>query len=235
MITQFERDGYLIFPSAIPADTVANLRSEADRVRASALIGMRLSRTVDPRVTWWRLEDAAPYLLKIKPILNVAPAAAAFATSTWVTERMAELLGGVPILMEDKFMYKQRLTDDIDWIDLPVLGEEVRKHTDAAYFTQRGYGRVLTAAVCLDECTAASGALKVWPGSHRRDIQMVPTDNQGPVVPDDQAPDDNAVLLEAAPGSVLVWDSRLVHASDPNTSDQPRRLLVLGFTAGSPS
>jgi Phytanoyl-CoA dioxygenase (PhyH) len=235
MTSQFERDGYIIFPSAIDADTVDKLRSEADRVCAATLIGMRLARTIDPRVTWWRLKDGHPYLLKIKPILNVAPAAAEIATGAWMTSRLGDLLGGAPILMEDKFMYKQRLNDDIDWVDLPVLGEEVCKHTDGAYFTRRGYGRVLTAAICLDECTAAGGALKVWPGSHGRDIQMVPTDNQGPVVPDDQAPDSDAVLLEAAAGSVLVWDSRLVHASDPNISDRPRRLLVFGFTAGGPS
>jgi len=235
MTSQFERDGYIIFPSPIDADTVDKLRSEADRVRAATLVGMRMSRTVDPRVTWWRLADGSPYLLKIKPILNVAPAAAAVANGLWLTSRLGELLGGPPILMEDKFMYKQRLDDDIDWVDLPVLGEEVRKHTDAAYFTQRGYGRVLTVAICLDECTADSGALKVWPDSHHRDIQMVPTDNQGPVVPDELAPDSDGVLLEAAVGSVLIWDSRLVHASDPNTSDRPRRLLVFGFTAGRPS
>jgi ectoine hydroxylase-related dioxygenase (phytanoyl-CoA dioxygenase family) len=80
----------------------------------------------------------------------------------------------------------------------------------------------------------ASGALKVWPGSHRRNIDMVSTASQGPVVPDDQASDADAVLLEAAAGSVLVWESSLVHASDPNHSDLPRRLLVLGFTAGAP-
>jgi ectoine hydroxylase-related dioxygenase (phytanoyl-CoA dioxygenase family) len=144
-------------------------------------------------------------------------------------------MGGPAELMEDKFMYKQELgTEAADWATLPVLGEEVRKHTDAAYFAARGYGRVLTVAVCLDDCTPESGALRVWRGTHRRDIAMLSTDTQGPVVPDDEAPDTDAVLLAADAGTVLAWDAALVHASGPNISGHPRRLLVLGYTAVSP-
>jgi ectoine hydroxylase-related dioxygenase (phytanoyl-CoA dioxygenase family) len=55
------------------------------------------------------------------------------------------------------------------------------------------------------------------------------TERQGPVVPDEQAPDSAAVTLVAAAGTVLIWDANLVHASGPNLSDEPRRLLVLGY------
>ena len=67
--------------------------------------------------------------------------------------------------MEDKVTYKPPLDQDASWAGLPELGEEVRKHTDAAYYATRGYPRVLTVAVCLDPCTERAGALRVWPGS----------------------------------------------------------------------
>ena len=114
---------------------------------------------------------------------------------------------------------------------MPVLGEEVRKHSDATYFAARGFSRVLTVAVCLDDCPAEAGALRVWPGTHRRPVEYVPTADQGPVVPDESAPDDEAVTLTAEAGTVLAWDAALVHASEANLTDKPRRLLVLGYTA----
>lgn len=231
---RFESDGFLVVPDMVDAAELEHLRSDADSVfehRAQAMVAVRRA---DDRVTWWRLPSGRPYVLKIKPVLDIAPAAHALAHGHRLTNLAAALLGGPPELMEDKFMYKQELTTEAaEWATLPVLGEEVRKHTDAAYFAARGYGRVLTVAICLDDCTPESGALRVWPGTHRRDIAMVPTDTQGPVVPDDAASDKDAVLLAADAGTVLAWDAALVHASGPNTSGHPRRLLVLGYTATS--
>jgi hypothetical protein len=206
------------------------LRVEADAVLDQLLAQMEIAKTTDPRVTWWRLETGRAYVLKVKPVLDLAPAAAGVAAGPSLCSLVTELLGGRPQLMEDKFMYKHAVDVRANWATLPVLGEEVRKHTDAAYFAARGFGRVLTVAVCLDDCTEAAGALRVWPGTHRHALEHIPTANQGPVVPDHIAPDHAAVLVETTAGSVTVWDSALVHASGPNTTGRPRRLLVLGYS-----
>ena len=230
-LDRFAEEGYIVLPGLIPANTIELLRIDADTALNQILAQMGTAKTADPRVTWWRLESGRVYVLKIKPVLELAPVAAGVATNVEVRDMVAELLAGPPLLMEDKFMYKQEVEVGAPWAALPVLGEEVRKHTDAAYFAARGYGRVLTVAVCLDDCTAAAGALRVWPGTHRQAIEHVPTAHQGPVVPDHMAPDHAGITLEASAGSVLIWDSALVHASGPNTTGQPRRLLVLGYTA----
>jgi len=231
MIRGFEELGYAVFASPFAPAVIENIRREADGIRDNLIEQMAAVQTLEPRVTWWRLDDGALYLLKIKPVLDLAPASAALAHGFWARATIGELLGGTPQLMEDKFMYKQRVAPAVDWADLPVLGEEVCKHTDAAYFQARGFDRVVTVAVCLDDCTAESGALKVWPGTHRRSVSMTQTHRQGPVVADEDAPDEDGVVLTASAGSVLVWDSALVHASGPNMSGSPRRLLVLGYTA----
>jgi ectoine hydroxylase len=171
-------------------------------------------------------------VLKVKPAADLVPSVAALALSPQLTGVAAELLTATPRLMEDKIMYKQSVDVSADWANLPTLGEEVCKHTDAAYFSARGYPRVLTVAVCLDECTEAAGALRVWPGTHRRPVPVAPTEHQGPVAPDDAAPDADAVTLAADPGAVLMWDAALVHASGPNTSGRPRRLVVFGYAPG---
>ncbi|GIJ28853.1 hypothetical protein Vqi01_40150 [Micromonospora qiuiae] len=237
-IDHFATHGYLVLPDLVPAATIQKLRVEADDLLDQRLAQMIATRSADPRVTWWRLPDGKPYVLKVKPVVDLSPTAAALADDSRLCGVVTDLLGAPdPTLMDNKLMYKRTIDIAAGWATLPVLGEEVRKHTDAAYYAARGYPRVLTVAVCLDPCTAAAGALRIWPGSHRRTIEMVPTLNQGPVVPDQDAPDEAAVTLVAAPGTVLIWDAALVHASGPNTSGHPRRLLVLGYSptpAGGP-
>ncbi|WBB46824.1 phytanoyl-CoA dioxygenase family protein [Verrucosispora sp. WMMA2044] len=237
-IDRFATHGYLVLPDLLPAATIQELRVEADDLLDQRLAQMVATRCADPRVTWWRLPDGTPYVLKVKPVLDLSPTATAVADDTRLCGLVADLLGApAPTLMDNKLMYKRTVDIAAGWAALPVLGEEVRKHTDAAYYAAHGYPRVLTVAVCLDPCTEAAGALRVWPGSHRRTIEMVPTLHQGPVVPDQDAPDDVAVTLVAAPGTVLIWDAALVHASGSNTSGHSRRLLVLGYSptpAGRP-
>ncbi len=231
MNESFEELGYALFDNAFTPAVIEELRHDAERLRDELVQRMIADRALDLRVTWWGLDSGSPYLLKIKPVLATAPAAAALAADAWLTTTISGLLGSPVLLMEDKFMYKQRLDVDADWANLPQLGEEVCKHTDAAYFRARGYNRVITVAVCLDDCTAEAGALMVWPGTHRRSLTMVDTERQGPVVADEHAPDEDAVILTARTGSMLAWDSGLIHASGPNTSGNPRRLLVLGYTS----
>ncbi len=226
---RFAADGYLVLPGVVSEQGIESLRSEAENLLTALLAEMSATASDNPRVTWWRLDSGQPYVLKVKPVVDLSSAAAALASSPELTGVVGVLLGGPPELMEDKVMYKQTVAIAADWAALPVLGEEVRKHTDAAYFAARGYHRVLTVAVCLDECTPEAGALRVWPGTHRRPIQIVDTQRQGPVVPDEVAPDADSVTLTAAPGTLLIWDAALVHASGPNTSGLPRRLLILGY------
>jgi len=190
---RFAADGFLVLQDLIPAAVIEALRAEADTVLDDRLAGMAATRTPDPRVIWWCLPSGRLYVLKIKPVIDVCPTASAVADSDEIRAVVAELLGAAPRLMENKFMYKQVVDIAASWANLPVLGEEVCKHTDAAYFSARRHDRVLTVAICLDPCTERSGALRVWPGSHRRSIEIVATDHQGPVVTDNDAPDTAAV------------------------------------------
>jgi hypothetical protein len=229
VVDRFALDGYLVLPDLVPAADIEQLRADSVTLLDELLDLMAATETSDPRVTWWRLATGRCYVLKVKPVVDRVPSAAALADNGALTGLAGALLGAPARLMEDKIMYKQVIDTPARWAALPTLSEEVCKHTDTAYFAARGHQRVLTVAVCLDECTERAGALRVWPGTHRKAIDMLPTAHQGPVVPDRAAPDAEAVTLVASPGTVLAWDAGLVHASGPNTSGRPRRLLVLGY------
>ncbi|MEU9741087.1 phytanoyl-CoA dioxygenase family protein [Micromonospora chersina] len=228
---RFRQDGYLAIEGFLRRETLSQLRAAAD-LAFEQVIGHTLSlRSAHPRLTWWRLPDGRPYIFKIKPVVDLAPVFARMAASGEIELLASSMLAAKTTLMEDKVTYKAALADQAGWADLPVLGEDVRKHSDASYFAARGFGRVITVALCLDDCPAAAGALQVWPGSHRRPVRHELTPNQGPVVPDGDAPDHQAVTLEAPAGSLLAWDAALVHASGPNSTGRPRRLLVFGYSA----
>jgi hypothetical protein len=227
--------GYLVFPSAVPETVLARLHEEATRLAQRTVAAMEAARATDRTVTWWRLPTGGTYLFKIKPVLGGLPTARVLATGV-IADLVARLAGTPARLMEDKLVVKQRLPADAAWADLPVLPEGVRKHSDHSYFAARGHSHgVLSVALCLDDCPPPAGPVLVWPGTHRRRIPVVHTAHQGPVVADDAAPDGDAVALTAPAGSLLVWHSALVHASGPNTSGRPRRLLVLGYDPQAPA
>lgn len=226
----FQTAGYAVLPGMFPNAVVERLRTEASVLLRRLVTSMDATGEVDPRVTWWRLPTGEPYVFKVKPILDLAPTAQAVARDGQLLDIVGRLLGAPPALMENKITYKQRVTVERPWSSLRLLGEQVCKHFDAAYFHARGYRDPLaTVAVCLDDVPADSGPVRVWPGSHLQNLPHLPTPDHGPVVPDAYAPDEGSVPLVAAAGSVLMWDARLVHASGPNTTSSPRRLLVLGY------
>jgi hypothetical protein len=232
---RFQTDGYMILLGLVTDPVLARLRNEAASLLDRLIAGMDASGQADPRMTWWRLPSGEPYVFKVKPVFDLAPTAQQVGYAPELIATVTELLGGPPRLMEEKITYKQRISMTGDWPTLRLLGEEVHKHSDAAYFHARGFhDPIVTLAVCLDDAPAESGAVRVWPGSHRQRLPHILTRDHGPVVPDTAAPDEAGVTLAACAGSGLAWDARLVHASGPNTTGHPRRLLILGYARATP-
>src|SRR5436190_22026955 len=92
-VERFATDGYIVLPRLIPMSTVERLREDSQALLVNLLHRMVTITTPDPRVTWWRLDSRRPYVLKIKPVADLVPAAAALALSPQLTGVTAELLG----------------------------------------------------------------------------------------------------------------------------------------------
>jgi ectoine hydroxylase-related dioxygenase (phytanoyl-CoA dioxygenase family) len=67
--------------------------------------------------------------------------------------------------------------------------------------------------------TAANGATRIWPGSHRRQNE--------PLL--DPA---EAVAAEMEPGSALLFLGSTLHAGGANRTDQPRRGMIVSYSLG---
>ncbi len=96
-------------------------------------------------------------------------------------------------------------------------------HQDDGFFTmfpRPHIPLVVTAAIALDDFTAANGGTQVVPGSC--------------LWPTDRKPEENEVVRsEARAGSLLLWDGALLHGGGGNTTTgQSRRTLTFNYARG---
>lgn len=71
----------------------------------------------------------------------------------------------------------------------------------------------------LTEFTAANGATRIYPGTHKREI-------------DDLAQLDEPVAAEARPGDAICFLGSTLHGAGPNGTDRVRRGVVIGYSLG---
>jgi len=109
-------------------------------------------------------------------------------------------------------------------------------HQDATYWGLSS-DEVATAWVALSDAPVQSGAMKFWPGSHRRDqLPHVDTFHENNLLSRGQelavkVPEDEGVLVPLKAGEVSLHHVKLVHGSGPNDSADRRIGLALRYIA----
>jgi hypothetical protein len=112
---------------------------------------------------------------------------------------------------------------------LPGFGHQ-GLHSDFEHGKTRGRWQSLSAMWCVTPFTAAGGALRLIPGSHRR--RADPTD----ILPfgSGMGPHPDEVILVAPAGSVILFNAAdLWHSGTHNYTPQPRLALTAGFRPGN--
>ena len=115
----------------------------------------------------------------------------------------------------------------------PQTGREVPWHQDGQYWAIRPLASC-TVWIAVDGATRENGCLRMIPGSHAAQ-ELVPHETihdpqnlalaQKTIGVDDSVAED--LILE--PGQISLHDVFLVHGSEPNLSDRPRRGLTLRY------
>lgn len=109
-------------------------------------------------------------------------------------------------------------------------------HQDATYWGLSS-DEVATAWVALTDAPVESGAMKFWPGSHRREqLPHVDTFHENNLLSRGQelavkVPEEEGVLVPLKAGEVSLHHVKLVHGSGPNTSGDRRIGLALRYIA----
>ncbi|MBJ40621.1 MAG: hypothetical protein CMD83_19560 [Gammaproteobacteria bacterium] len=225
----YASSGYLTVPAVFRQDELAAMRSAADEILElivnSSLANGRHSGRLDLRD-----RDGEQIVRKIQPINDLSLVLAGASSDARFLTPLAELLGDEPVLMEEKLNYKQSLGAWYDTLSPRPDDTRFPIHNDWAYYKMNGYpSSVISSCILLDDCTPENGPLRFWPASHRHHLEHESVRlglqvKEGLIDPDAGTP----IIAEA--GSVVYFSSLLVHASSPNETARPRRLMIYSHT-----
>jgi hypothetical protein len=223
----YARDGYIVLPAVFSEAETAAMAAESDRLVDLLVNASLATGEISPRLDL-RTRPEGPVLLKIQPLADVSPLLKQVSEDDRLLQPMRDLLGSEPLMLEEKLNGKELLAlteDDLRGLPIRPSSDAFPFHTDYHYFYLDGYPpETLSSAVAIDACTTANGALRVVPGSHLRDWPLAST--WPPYLDETSFPPADQVYLECPAGTVVVFHSKLAHASSPNTTSDPRRLLI---------
>jgi len=198
------RDGFCIQKGIVPVDQV-------ESVRQSVLAAAQEHRQ----------KDAPAQIAFVPSLLRYDHSAAPYLAANRLLQLVEALLGPHLRISFVSAIINERGNQRGDW------------HADWP-FNQRNAGHIpspypdalfhLTTLWMLSPFSAENGATLVVPQSHRSPNN--PTGDNGI---DPRAPHPDEVHVSGQAGDVLVFDSRLWHASAPNTTANPRVALAVRY------
>src|SRR6266496_4183710 len=216
----FDDEGYLFLPDCFGADEVVALRREAEAIYR------------DDRPELWREKSGAPRT--------------AFAAHTY--NEGFRLLGAHPRLIEPvEQLFGEQLYMHQFKVNAKAAfdGDVWQWHQDYGTWARDDgmpQARAMNIAVFLDEVMPINGALMLIPKSHKQGVLKAGHDLETTSYPlwtldketvTQLASEGGIVAPTGKPGSVLMFHGNLVHASPPNITPYPRKIVYLTLCAVS--
>lgn len=228
----FHDQGYVLLPARLSPDIVAAIRAEAARLstqESRARIHEHHRSAVRAIHGGHLVSDLMAQLVRVAPVL----------------EPVRQLLGGEVYLYQFKVNTKAAFVGDAwEW------------HQDFIFWRHEDLlptPRLLTAVIFLDAVTEFNGPLVLIPGSHREGMIPVMPRAENPPGYEHQpdwvanftarlkyglspdivrrvAAERGLVAPKGPPGSLLLLDPNLVHASGTNISPDDRYLCLLTYS-----
>jgi 2-aminoethylphosphonate dioxygenase len=207
---RMQRDGYLVVREFLDAREVAGLLEwtaelgQAPEVSGRHWVYREDSVTSPGERVIQRIENFCPYHPGFDRFIRQG------ALARWT----GMLMGGPVVLFKDKINFK-----------MPG-GAGFKAHQDQQAGWSTYAPLFVTAMVTLDAATLENGCLEIAPGRHREGLigeQWVPLEEQGL----------RLETVPTAPGDVIFFDSYVPHASKPNLTDSPRRILYITYNLAS--
>ena len=200
------RDGFLVVRNFFSPTEAARLLQWTEEVTAAPEVPGR-------HMVYYEDSLTEPGCRVVQRIENFCPFHAGFdgvvrfgALSRWT----AALMGGPVVLFKEKINFK-----------MPG-GAGFKAHQDQQAGWTKWAPILVTALVTLDPATIENGCLEMAPGRHQEGLigeEWAPMDEDGL----------GLVAVPTAPGDVIFFDSFAPHASKPNLTADPRRILYLTY------
>ena len=216
-IEAYAENGYLAVEGVLTAEEVEELRQITDEF-------VDKSRSVTSNDDVFDLEPGhsatSPSLRRIKHPVSRHPVYAKYARHECILDIVECLLG--PNLRFDNNKLNMKNAG---------VGSAVEWHQDWAFYPHTN-DDLLEVGIVLDDMTEGNGPLMVVPGSHKGKTWNHHQDGifVGAITDPDLNPD-GAVPVTLKAGGITLHHVRMLHGSRPNHSDEPRRMLFIGFCA----
>jgi len=209
-VARMRRDGYLVVRNFVSPHQLAELLQWTAQLEGAPEVSGRHwvyredSMTTPARRVIQRIENFCPYHAGFDRFIRDS------ALVRWT----GALMGAPVVLFKDKINFK-----------MPG-GAGFKAHQDQQAGWTVYAPLFVTAMVTLDAATLENGCLEVAAGRHREGLigeQWKPLEEQGL----------NLQAIPTGPGDVIFFDSFVPHASKPNLTDSPRRILYITYNLAS--
>jgi ectoine hydroxylase len=219
-LRQFDEQGYLFFPDCFSEDEIALLRAEAEDILKA------------DRKEVWRESSGAPRTAFAAHTFSEV--FRLFACHPRLVEPLRQYFG------EDVYVHQFKLN-----AKAAFEGEVWQWHQDYGTWARDDgmpQPRAMNIAVFLDEVMAINGPLMLIPKSHKQGVLAAGHDTLTTSYPlwtlDKEtvtrlAAEGGIVAPTGKPGAVLMFHGNLVHASPPNITPYPRKIVYLTLCAVS--
>lgn len=218
-VHQFQEHGFLAVEGVVPAALIEEARAAVDDF-------VEQSRAVTDHTPVFDLEPGhspeAPRVRRLKEPCAIHPVFDRISRLDAILDIVAALIGPEIRYQGSKLNMKAA-----------AYGSPVEWHQDFAFYPHTN-DDLLAVGVALDDCTLENGPLLMLPGSHRWPILDHHQDSVfvGAIDVEREGVDvSGAVPVTVPAGGITLHHTRMLHASAPNRSAQPRRLLLLQLAA----
>lgn len=218
-IASYEENGFLVIEDILPQSDIA-------RARQVVAEFVERSRAVTQHDSVYDLEPGhsaeQPRVRRLKDPCSLDPIFSQIGFAGPVLDCIADLIGPDIRYQASKLNLKS-----------PSFGSPVEWHQDFAFYPHSN-DDLLAVGYALDDCTLENGCMLMLPGSHHGKILDHHQDGAfvGAVDVAQQGVDTSkAVPVTVCAGGISLHHCRMLHASAPNTSRQPRRLFLIQFAA----
>jgi phytanoyl-CoA hydroxylase len=213
-IQQYKTAGYVVARGIFTTAELDELERELD-----AVIERRAKQKAHLDATWqgdWKKDMPKTEILHTHDVQLYSAAWARVLVHDRFTEALADAVGPNVQLHHTKAFIKP-----------PEKGSAFPMHQDQPYFPHEKH-TMAAAIIHLTDATPEMGCFCVYPGTHK--LGPLPTVHERSLyLEPSKYPIQNATPLPAQRGDVVIFNYLLIHGSDINRSQRPRKTVLVQF------
>ena len=208
-VAQFERDGMLIIPNAVPVETIDSIRDATDK----------LMHDLGPAGRWHGKPASMKKRIEYRGLMNLDERFMQLLTPDTVFPLVVKILGANLHLMSTQALYAHP--------NQPKQPHHGSWHRDLIGSSEDlGYDNTPRMAIRVgyylnDVSETGSGVTLFKPGSHTLEEPL-------PLKPGSQDPED-WLRPAVGPGDAVLWENRTFHAAENNESADVRKAVMYQY------